>query len=89
VRSQAAPALTKNCDTVQSSISVSTARTILRDAGILYCIDTANSGTNKVVPVDAMMAYGSGGILSHVINPGIRWRQMFRLTPRPLYPGIH
>jgi hypothetical protein len=87
VRSQAAPAGTTNCDTVRSSTSVSTARTILRDTGILYCTDTANSGISKVVPVDAMKAYGSGGIPPHVLNPGIRRRQVFRLTPRPLYPG--
>jgi hypothetical protein len=78
-----------NCDTVHSSTSLSTARTILRDTAILYCTDIANTGTSKVVPVDAMKAYGTGGIPPHVLNPGIRWRQVFRLTPRPLYHGFH
>lgn len=80
---------TTNCDTVHCSTSVSTARSILRDTCILYCTDTSNNGTTKLVPVDAMKAYGSGGILPHVLNPDIRWKEAFRLTPRPLYSDIH
>lgn len=47
---------------------------------------TPNSGTGKVVPVDAMKMYGRGGIVPLIFKLGIRGRPVVRLTSRPLHP---